>query len=288
MNEIQSEKHSDLILSNGVSIELCEIGNIFSGVRRVRACGVELRNPEEPMYVAIRTPSGVEFTDFIREKTSASAGGFQLRFRMSRHETDLMEWMTHAIRPRRNLNSFRSSPVPAEDAHLMMELRPVEREFGCRRAVGFGYRYRFWGESDAIYKLTDCSSWEPGGQASGNRFLMRSCFVPSITRFRHPEDFYSSEWYLPECANSRPFQFLPLQTELQGFTFTTGPAGTVVTWVNRVGHVRSLFEKERGSEAIHHWHELCGDLSGNFETPELEVLFLPGELQTHEIRLCRQ
>lgn len=202
---------------------------------------------------------------------------------MERRETDLMEWMTHAVRPRRNLNPDRARLAPAADTRLILELKPVEREFGGCRAAGFSYRYRFRSDSDAIYKLTDCSSWEPGGRASGNMFLMRSCFVPSITRFREPSDFYSSEWYLPECENTRAFQFLPLQTELQGFTFTTGPAGTVVTWANRVGHIRSLFEKERHSEAIRHRHELCGDLSRRFDTPELEVLHFPDALEPHEV-----
>lgn len=283
MDETVLEKRRVLTLANGVTLELREAGGVFAGIGRVCCSGVELRNPDEPMYFVIRTPSGVEFTNFRLEEVRPEGGGFRLEFGMERRETDLMEWMTHAVRPRRNLNPDRARPAPAADTRLILELKPVEREFGGCRAAGFSYRYRFRSDSDAIYKLTDCSSWEPGGRASGNMFLMRSCFVPSITRFREPSDFYSSEWYLPECENTRAFQFLPLQTELQGFTFTTGPAGTVVTWANRVGHIRSLFEKERHSEAIRHRHELCGDLSRRFDTPELEVLHFPDALEPYEV-----
>ena len=283
MNKNLKEERRLLALPGGVSIEFRESGGKFTGIGHVCCNGVELRNPDEPMFFVIRTPDGVEFTDFRIAEIVPEGEGFRVNFTMNRRETDLMEWMTHAVRPRRNLNPDRMQPVPAENTQLSLEIRPAERRFGTFRAIGFAYRYRFRSGTDAIYKLTECSSWEPGGRATGNTFVMRSCFVPSITRFHGAEDFYSSEWYLPECANTRAFQFLPLQTELQGFTFTTGRKGTIVTWANQVSHIRSLFEKERYSEAIRHRHELCGDLSNGFDTAELEVLLLPGNLKSHEV-----
>ena len=52
---------------------------------------------------------------------------------------------------------------------------------------------------------------------------MRNCFVPSVTRIESVAQFYSTEWYVPNCANPSALQFIPLQTELQGFSFTLHP-----------------------------------------------------------------
>jgi hypothetical protein len=129
-----------------------------------------------------------------------------------------------------------------------------------------------------IYKILDRGTWEIGGRAAGSEFWMRACFVPSIAKFTSPEEFYSTEWYLPDIANPNICQFLPFQTELQGFTFTASPKGVLVTWATEVAHVRSLFEKPRGADEIVHWHEHCGDLALELASAPVEVLFSPGKL----------
>ena len=167
-------------------------------------------------------------------------------------------------------------PRTAEETVLDLELRAVQRTLGGRDYFGFSYQYHYRSESVPIYKILDRGSWEIGGSAVSSEFWMRNCFVPSITRIESEAQFYSTEWYISDCANPSAFQFLPLQTELQGFTFTAAKAGVLVTWVSEVAHVRSLFEKPRDEAVITHWHEHCGDLTHRFSTAPVEVLWSAG------------
>jgi len=52
----------------------------------------------------------------------------------------------------------------------------------------------------------------------------------------------------------------------------------LVTFPNKVSHIRSLFEKWRGGNEIVHFHEHCNDLAKIFKTSPVEVLWLPGQL----------
>ena len=70
---------------------------------------------------------------------------------------------------------------------------------------------------------------------------------------------------------------MPFQTQFPGFTLTSSPAGALVTWVEGVAHVRSLFEKQRGSTRLMHLHEHCDDLAHDFTTKPVEVLWFAGE-----------
>jgi hypothetical protein len=118
--------------------------------------------------------------------------------------------------------------------------------------VGFSYQYRYRSGSIPIYKILDRGTWEPGSRAVGNEIWMRNCFVPSLVKIESIEQFHSTEWYLPDCENPNIFQFLPLQTDGQGFIFTAGAQGVLVTWPTKVAHVRALFEKPRGVDAVIH------------------------------------
>ena len=104
---------------------------------------------------------------------------------------------------------------------------------------------------------------------------MRNCFTPSTVAIDSIDRFHSTEWYLPDCANPNIFQFLPLQTELQGFSFTSSKHGVLITWTPEVYHLRSLFEKPRGADLWVHFHEHCADLANQFSSATMEVLWLP-------------
>jgi len=269
-------------LSNGVEIELRSRDGRFEGIGEVRAAGTLLRSGRRPMFVEIRNPSGIELIDYTLEAHDLGEKGATLDFAMLRRDGGPMEWMVHEVRPRYNTADWTAEPAPAADTRLRLELRPVARTLGGLQFVGFRYRYEYHSPTVPIYKILDRATWEIDGRAAGCEFWMRSCFVPSIVPFDAPERFYSSEWYLPSCDNPNIFQFLPLQTELQGFTFTASPTGTLVTWATKVAHIRSLFEKPRGADEIVHWHEHCADLGEHLRTSPVEVLFAPGELNPVE------
>jgi hypothetical protein len=267
---------SSLNLAGEISIQLLRRGSSFLGLGRISLGGVALRSGQRPMFVEIRNPYGVELLNYSMTNCEVTSQGAWLLFSMDRRDGGPMEWMVHEVRPRYNTADWSRDPSRAENTVLELELRAIRRTLGGREYHGFSYRYIYRSESVPIYKILDRSTWEIGGSAIANEFWMRNCFVPSITRIESEAQFYSTEWYIPDCANPSAFQFLPLQTELQGFTFTASDAGVLATWTSDVAHVRSLFEKPRGETVITHWHEHCGDLGRSFATAPVEVLWSPG------------
>ncbi len=229
------------------------------------------------MFVEIRNPYAVELLNYRVTHYENLPERVLIRFSMERREGGLMEWMVHEVRPRYHTADWTQAPQPASDTILELEMRPVQRVIGGRNYSGFSYRYHYQSASIPIYKILDRATWEIGGSILGKEFWMRNCFVPSITHIQSLAQFYSTEWYIPDCANPSAFQFLPLQTELQGFTFTASSAGVLVTWATDVAHIRSLFEKARGEDLMTHFHEHCGDLAHEFTTAPMEVLWSPGE-----------
>lgn len=267
-----------LEFANGVSLEPLMRGAEFLGWGQIAVGGVPLRSARRPMFVAIRNPSGITLQDYTITAQSVSGTRAVLEFSMNAAQTGMMEWMLHTVRNRDTATDWTAQPQPAADTSLRLEIHAVNRVIGGRQFVGFSYQYRYCSAAIPIFKILDRGTWEPGGRAVGNEFWMRNCFVPAIVRIDSVAQFHSTEWYLPTCANPNIFQFLPLQTELQGFTFTANATGTLVTWPTAVAHVRSLFEKPRGVDELVHWHEHCADLGNELTTAPVEVLWAAGGL----------
>jgi hypothetical protein len=265
-------------LSNGFNFEFLSQGDYFLGIGKVSINSLLLRSGRLPFFAHVSSPDGVELANFRLVHKTIQEDNIKLELTAQKKPVDMMEWMLHTVRNRRNITDWTKAPQEAHDTSFSLVIKPVERKIGKIIAKGFSYQYLFKSESLAIYKITDRGSWEPGGTAIGNELWMRNGVVESIPLFTSPEDFYSTEWYLPGIANPNIFQFHPLQTHLQGFTFTSSKEGTLITFPNKVSHIRSLFEKWRGDNEIIHFHEHCNDLSNTFETSEVEVLWIPGQL----------
>ena len=272
-----------LSLGQDTSIALVQQDGRFLGLGSVEVGGTVLRAGRRPMFVEIRNPSGIELLNYSLLDCIETPEETRLKFTMERREGGLMEWMVHEVRPRYNTTDWSARPQVARDTTLELKLRPVSREIGGRTYFGFSYHYHYCSGSIPIYKILDRGTWEIEGSAIGSEFWMRNCFVPSIQRIESAEQFYSSEWYIPDCANPSGFQFAPLQTELQGFTFSASKAGVLVTWATEVAHIRSLFEKPRCEEHLVYFHEHCGDLAHEFTTSPVEVLWCPGEQSRVEL-----
>ena len=267
---------SSLSFGGGLSIELLGRGKAFFGLGRVSQDGLVLRSGRRPMFIEIRNPYGVELLNYCVAHCEISEDRARFSFSMDHQERGLMEWMLHAVRPRYNTADWTRGPQPAEGTTVELELRPIKRTIGAHDYSGFSYQYHYRSETIPIYKVLDRGSWEIGGSAIGNEFWMRNCFAPPIVRIESPQQFYSTEWYIPDCANPNAFQFLPFQTEFQGFCFMASHEGVLVTWARQVSHIRSLFEKARNDEVFVHFHEHCGDLGFQFSTAPMEVLWSPG------------
>jgi hypothetical protein len=265
-----------LDLSSGVRIELRQRPDGWSGLGTVSLDGFPLRHARLPHACEVRTPDGWLMGSWKAELEAGRDGGYDLRLRPTRRRAVPMEWMLHTVRARQQIADDLEVGDPNADGELRCELRPVERSVGGARFRGFSYRWRWASERSPLYRLLDRGSWEPGGSLIGNQFWSRNSFAPQIARFTGLGDTYSSEWYLPGIANPNIFQFLPLQTHLQGFTMTAGAAGTLFTWSPQVAHIRSYFEKRAGGDEMLHLHDLCGDLGNNFDAAPIEVLWAPG------------
>lgn len=264
-------------LSNGIRIELLRDGEHFIGIGKVAAGEVALRSGRRPMFVEIRTPDAVWALDFSVSRQEIAAAGVRIECIPTVQQKGIMDWMVHSVRNRYAAVDWTEKPRQAVDTRLRLDILPVTRSIGATTFAGFSYRYTYRSQSLAIYRMLDRGTWEPGGRAVGNEFWMRNCFTASRVPIRSADQFHATEWFLPSCQNPNVFQFLPLQTELQGFTFTCGRNGTLVTWAPQVAHIRSYFEKPRGKDEIVHLHEHAGDLAREFATSPVEVLWAPGQ-----------
>ena len=263
---------------NGFDFELKFAGDYFLGIGEIKVNGLTLRSNKLPMFAHVATPESIKLVNFKLVNKTVSSEGIVLDFTAQKVLENTMEWMLHTVRNRRNMTDWTKGPEDALDTKFSMVIKPIERKVGKVTVKGFSYQYLFKSESLAIYKITDRASWEVGGTAKGNELWMRNGVVDCIQEFSNSKDMYSTEWYLPGVANPNVFQFHPLQTQFQGFTFTSAEQGTLITWASKVAHIRSLFEKWRGYNEIVHFHEHCNDLINSFETSPMEVLWIPGKL----------
>lgn len=265
-----------------VGFRLCH--GRFQGIAAVTHDGTPLRSPARPMFVEVRSPDGARLTDYRLVGRSTQGSELVLDLRPSR-TTDpgaAMEWMNHEVKPRVATCDWTAEPEPMPDTRLRLELAPAARELRAHRASGFRYRYRFDSRTLAIYKLLDRGTWEPGGRALGSSIWMRGCGQPIAGIADHQQSF-STEWYLPGAANPNVYQFFPLQTHFQGFTFTATEHGVLVTWATEPVHIRTLIQKPADTDEIEHWHEHCGDLTHQLSTAAMEVLFIPGDFDRVEL-----
>lgn len=270
-----------LDLPNAVAlpIVLDEAGD-WLGLGRITIAGVPVRSGRLPLSPEIRTPDGVQVTR-LRPLglVEVAGGGFDLTFAAGLRPGGPMEWMLHTVRNRQRIADWGQAADEFDGTRVTLELRPAERTVRGRRLLGFSYRYRFSSPGQRIYKILDRASWEIGGAIAGNTTWSRSAFCPSDHTFTGaPDERYSSEWYLPGIVNPNIFEFLPWQTNGQGFSFARHDRGCLVTWATGVSHIRSLFQKERGRDEFMHLHEHCGDLAGDVATTPIEVLFLAERL----------
>jgi hypothetical protein len=182
------------------------------------------------MFVFIRNPWGIQLCNFRIAQHEERAGETRLIFTMDAFQDGPMDWQLHECRPVRNVSDWSSGPMPATDAELTLELRPVSRRIGDHEFYGFSYQYFYRSSEIPIYMLLDRGTWELEGTARASELWLRQSCAPPIYRPDSPDEHYSTEWYLPGSTNSNIFQFLPLQTQLQGFTMTAGDAGILLTW----------------------------------------------------------
>ncbi len=266
-----------LKLKNGVSLGFQTDNKVFSGISSVECNGVKLRSPRRPMFVSIRNPWGVRLLNFRIARTEKTAKGMKLEFKMDHVSDGPMDWQLHECRPVQNVDDWSAGQREAKGTVLTMEIKEVTRKIGGRKFAGFSYQYSYKSPDIPIYYIQDRGTWEIGGKAVGNELWFRNANFPPIHKIASAKEHFSSEWYLKNCLNSNIFQFLPLQTHLQGFTMAAADDGVLMTWCPKLSHIRTLIEKQRGTDELVHIHEHCNDLSYSFKAEPMEVLFAEGD-----------
>ncbi len=273
-NNSRALKRDTVELGKDIKIELLTTGNNFIGIGKVSVDNTNLRNGNLPMCCEIRSPESTFITQLQIIEKAITPQRIFLKMNAQVHTSGIMDWMVHTVRNRESLYGWASEPKDDANTIVTLEIFPTERVINNHRYRGFSYQYSFSSSTFSIYKILDKSTWEIDGKAVGNTCWMRVGHVPSIVPIENIEQPYSTENYYPGIANPNPFQFLPLQTELQGFTFQSHEKGVLATWPTEVSHVRTLIEKPFHQNSIFHFHQHCNDLSGEFKTSPVEVLWL--------------
>jgi len=262
-----------ITLGKDIEIELLTAGDLFLGIGSVAIHKTPLRDGKAPMCFDIRNPDGIAVTARHIVEKSITPERIVLQMNMSTITSGPMDWMVHSVRNREALYGWNSGEQLRTDTLVTLEILPVSRRFGQTQFTGFSYQYTFSSPSFPIYRISDRSTWEINAAATGNECWMRVGHIPSIVPVTGKDQHYSTESYRIDLPNPNIFQFLPLQTELQGFTFQAHAQGILVTWPTEVGHIRTLIEKPRGQEHIFHFHQHCNDLANRFRTSPVEVLW---------------
>ena len=224
-------RNTEIKLSEYVSVCLGQdASGCWNGISQVRVGKHDLIAPGKKWTCEIRTPEGLELCRYVLEGQRQQGESLILTLRPHARQTRLMEWMIHASRQRLNLKDTDGDPTPLPGTIVELELSPIKRQLGTCVAHGLRYQWRFASGNVRIYQIMERSAWAPEGTVRNCQIRQRNCFVDSQETIDGEESHWATEWHLPDCGNSNTFQFIPFQTELDGFTFLSGSNGTLLPW----------------------------------------------------------
>lgn len=262
---------------NGTTVQVGLQNKTLLGIGSVCTDAKPLRSTAEWIRPEFATPEGEELDRL--EFLSAEEQGEKLilRARPWFRIAHRMEWSEHALHLRVNTGSWSHGPFSPEGALFELILEGRDRTLGGHRYYGFSYAYHYHCPGYSIYQLEDKATWELGGRAEGNIFVMRNRFPKALLT---KKDAYYSGLTMRGIANPFIFQHKPLYTEMQGFTFQYDSSHALVTVHERPSHVRSLFLKERGDDKLLHFNQFCFESTWDVATPARLILTAPLEGMT--------
>ncbi len=260
-----------LALPHNIILQFALDGDTLLGLETVTLNGKPLRSAAECIFPEIATPDGWEVDSYeyvtTRQEGDATVIVTRPRFRLAHR----MEWAEHALHLRINPASWRRGPITPADAVFEWIIRPAAETLAGVEYVGFSYGFRYHAPGYAIYQIEDKATWELGGSAVGNTFILRGANHPPVAQLEKDTAIYSG-WDLPGIANPHIFQHLPLYAALQGFTFQYDDEHTLITTHERPSHVRSLFQKSAGDDKLLHFNQFCFNLTDDVTTPARKIL----------------
>jgi hypothetical protein len=255
----------------GMELRLDVKNGFFLGIREVTWRGVALRAADEPIFPMIATADGWMLDRLEFQGIEEIAGGAVAIHTIPhfRH-APRMAFLDSASHARVSTATW-GEPVVAEDGRLDWVIRPASEMIDGIAYEGIAYGFRYEARGFRIFQIEDRATWELGGDAAGNTFMMRNFFGPPIQRLTR-ESAYDSGWTVKGIPNPCLFQHLPLYAQLQGFTFQYDASNLLVTVHERPSHVRALFHKEAGDNKLLHFYQFCFDLTDAVSTPERRIL----------------
>ncbi|MFO8006962.1 MAG: hypothetical protein R6V05_04415 [Candidatus Brocadiia bacterium] len=268
----EHEKNYRLRFDNGISIELLRDGPVYGGLGQVKWGRRKLRCTEMPILPFVTTPNGYEVTRLEVEEVDKEDESVTLHLRPFAVPRGRMEWLCCDGEDRWNVGAWAQEPERDRGGMLQLTLSAVNRTLGGVNFSGFSYAYRFHSRRFYVYRIHDRATWELGGWATGNTFWMTGPFNTPAKTLQNKEDSFTTAWCVDGEEPTQLQQFLPLFTELQGFTFQFDSSSLLVTAFEQAFHCRSLFQKEEGRNYLVHWHQLCDDLQSCVEFPAMQVL----------------
>lgn len=261
----------ELRTASGVFADIVLQQNNVVGIGKVTWQGKELRSAEECIMPEIATPDGlaVDHYELVRVVETGDRASIVTKpvFRVGHR----MEWSEHALHLRVNTSPWTRNIEPPEGACLEWVFREENETFDSVEYSGFSYGFRYECPGYPIYQIEDKATWELGGTAVGNTFIMKGGTNPPITEMSSETSFFTG-WDLPGIANPHIFQHMPLYTGLQGFTFQYDADHTLITLHEKPSHVRSLFQKSEQDDKLLHFNQFCFDLTDRIETPARKIL----------------
>jgi len=256
---------------NGVAVEVRAVGGVYGGIGRVRRGRQELRSPKLPIMPLIAAPDGcevcrLELADLDSagdELTIKLRPYFKLGSRTEEHTPDGGHiW---------NVGQWEQEPTRDRSGWLWLRLREVNRLVGEHEYAGFSYGYKFRSRKHRPDCIHDRATWELGGRATGNTVIMPGCRQNPLRRIANKQDRFTTALSFPGGSK---VQFLPLFTQLPGFTFQFDRGGVLATAFEKPFDCRSLVQKKAGSNHLVHWHQMRPPASSAgqcLDFPALEV-----------------
>jgi hypothetical protein len=265
-----SKRGVRLSANNGLELELVISETHLLGIGNVSLHGKVLRSEAENIWPEIATPYGEEVAYLEFLGTSENDGALVVSTRPYYRIGHRMEWTEQAPHALVNMGPWSKPPQAGEDARLEWIIRPVEESHDGVTYAGFSYGFRYFDPKHPIYQIEDKATWELGGNAVGNGFIMRGANAPCI-RFVEETPMYSG-WDFAQSPNPHIFQHKPLYTQMQGFTFQYDAEHVLLTVHERPSHVRSVYLRLPGDPRIVHINQMCFDFATRHATPPRKIL----------------
>jgi len=261
----------EITLSNQVKVCFKIEGKVLCGIAEVYYRDKLLRSAEECIFPELATPDGMEIDHYEFVDIEHNDGQIIVNAKPYFRVAHRMEWTEHAMHMRINTSSWTRKPFSPEGSFFKWIIREENEIYDGRKYAGFSYGFHYNCPGYKIYQIEDKATWELGGDAHTNTFIMRGAFNKPVVRLEK-DVYYYSGWNMPGIANPYIFQHLPLYSQLQGFTFQYDCDNVLVTVHEKPSHVRSLFQKDKNDNKLLHFNQFCFNLADEARTPSRKIL----------------